>query len=230
MGEYQYYGFLAVDRPLGLAEQRAVRTLSTRAEITATTFANEYHWGDFKGDPAELMSRYYDVHVHITDWGTHRVMLRLPGAVLALGAIAEYLVDDQVHAWATGEFVVLDLTIESDPGDVDYDAEALLESLVQVREELAAGDFRPLYLAWLAAYGTWERNENAFPTSADDELEPPVPPDLHSLTTPQSALSAFLRLDPTLLTVASQPTTTPPRRRTVGTLLDTAAHHRTARL
>lgn len=51
MSEYQYYEFLAVDRPLDDAERAEVRCLSTRARITATSFVNEYHWGDFKGDP-----------------------------------------------------------------------------------------------------------------------------------------------------------------------------------
>jgi hypothetical protein len=45
MSEYQYYEFLAVDRPLTAAEQAEVRELSTRARITATSFTNEYHSG-----------------------------------------------------------------------------------------------------------------------------------------------------------------------------------------
>lgn len=60
MSEYQYYEFLALDRPLDEDEQADVRELSTRAEITATSFTNEYHWGDFKGDPDEMMELYYD--------------------------------------------------------------------------------------------------------------------------------------------------------------------------
>jgi len=43
MSEYQYYEFLAVDRPLDERQQAEVRTLSTRARITATSFTNEYH-------------------------------------------------------------------------------------------------------------------------------------------------------------------------------------------
>ena len=35
-----------------------LRALSTRAEITPTSFTNTYHWGDFKGNPAALMDRY----------------------------------------------------------------------------------------------------------------------------------------------------------------------------
>ena len=74
MSEYQYYEFLAIDRPLDDAEQAEVRALSTRARITATSFVNEYHWGDFKGSPNRLMERYYDAHLYVANWGTHRVM------------------------------------------------------------------------------------------------------------------------------------------------------------
>ena len=51
MSECQYYEFQAVDRPLGEAERRELRNLSTRAHITATNFVNSYEWGDFKGNP-----------------------------------------------------------------------------------------------------------------------------------------------------------------------------------
>jgi hypothetical protein len=77
MSEYQYYEFLAVDRPLTVAEQAEVRELSTRARITSTSFTNEYHWGDFRGDPRALMRRYYDAHLYLANWGTHQIMLRL---------------------------------------------------------------------------------------------------------------------------------------------------------
>ena len=35
----------------------ALRILSTRAQITATSFTNHYKWGDFKGDPNRLIGR-----------------------------------------------------------------------------------------------------------------------------------------------------------------------------
>ena len=35
----------------------ALRTLSTRAQITATSFTNHYKWGDFKGDPNRPIGR-----------------------------------------------------------------------------------------------------------------------------------------------------------------------------
>jgi hypothetical protein len=210
VSEYQYYEFLAIDQPLDDDEQAEVRSLSTRARITATSFVNEYHWGDFKGDPNLLMERYYDAHLYVANWGTHRVMFRLATDLLDPDVVDDYCVGDQLSAWVTDEFIVLDFTSEDHGGefDFDYDAEALLSAIVGVRAELAAGDLRPLYLAWLAAYGAWERDEDAFDREADDDLEPPVPPGLGTLTAAQQALADFLRLDDDLLAIAAQ--TSPP--------------------
>lgn len=71
------------------------------------------------------------------------------------GVVHDYCVDNQVSAWTTDEFTVLDFASEDHAGesDFDYDAETLLSGIVGVRAELAASDLRPLYLAWLAAYG-----------------------------------------------------------------------------
>jgi hypothetical protein len=223
VSEYQYYEFLAIDRPLDDAEQAEIRSLSTRARITATSFVNEYHWGDFKGNPHRLMERYYDAHLYLANWGTHRAMFRLPCDLLDPTVVEDYCVGDQVSAWVTGEFVVLDFTNEDHAGefDFDYDAEVLLSAIVGVRAELAAGDLRPLYLAWLAAYGAWERDEDVFDRDADDDLEPPVPPGLRALTAAQRALADFLRLDDDLIAIAAA--TSPPLEETADDPDDLAA-------
>jgi hypothetical protein len=139
MSEYQYYEFLAIDRPLEEGEQAEVRELSTRARITATSFVNEYHWGNFQGDPRKMMERYYDAHLYVTNWGTHQVMLRLPHAFLGLEAAEQYCVDPQVCAWVSGKNLILDLTSQDDSGDWAEGAENSLSAIVGVRAELAAG-------------------------------------------------------------------------------------------
>ena len=57
MSEYRYYEFQTIDRPLGEADMEVLRTLSTRARITAMSFTDHYKWGDFKGDPNRLIGR-----------------------------------------------------------------------------------------------------------------------------------------------------------------------------
>jgi hypothetical protein len=204
MSEYQYYEFLAIDRPLDERQQAEVRELSTGARITATSFVNEYHGGNFRGDPRTMMERYYDAHLYVTNWGIHQVMLRLPCAVLGLESAEQYCIDPHVCAWVSGKNLILGLTSEDEDGDWAEGAEDSLSAIVGIRAELAAGDLRPLYLAWLAAWGTWERDEDAFDYDEEDEPEPPVPAGLATLTAPQRALAGFLRLDADLLTIAAQ--------------------------
>src|SRR5919198_1504264 len=69
MSEYQYYEFVAVDRPLSEREQRELRAISSRATITSTRFANSYSYGNLKGDPAKLVERYFDAHLYLANWG-----------------------------------------------------------------------------------------------------------------------------------------------------------------
>jgi hypothetical protein len=232
MSEYQYYEFLAIDRPLDDQQQAEVREFSSRADITSTSFTNEYHRSDFRGDPSKMMELYYDAHLYFAHWGSRQLMLRLPRTLLSLEAAEQYCIDPDVCAWASGVHIILDLTSEDEfeTGDREWywdeDDEDSTSVLVGLRAELAAGDLRALYLAWLAAYGIWERDEDAFDDDDDEELEPPVPAGLATLTASQRTLARFLRLDDDLLTVAAQAS---PSRRTVGQLLDAAAEIRQQR-
>jgi hypothetical protein len=80
-----------------------VRSLSTRASITATSFVNEYHWSNFRGDP--MMEGYDDAHLYLTNWGTHRIILRLPRELLDIDVGEDHCVGDQVTARTTGKFL-----------------------------------------------------------------------------------------------------------------------------
>lgn len=205
MSEYQYYEFLAIDRPLDASELAAVRSLSTRARVTATRFTNHYSYGSFGGEPRRMVERYYDAHLYLANWGTHHLMLRLPKKLLDLRTVGPYLVEDSVEAWTKGEYLILDLTSDDESGDWDYDqdSEDSLTAIVGVRAELAAGDLRALYLAWLSALTTWELQEED-EEAYQQKLEPPVPAGLQHLTAPQRALADFLRVDADLLAVAAQ--------------------------
>jgi hypothetical protein len=78
MSEYQYYEFQAIDRRLDRAAQDALRSISSRARITATSFTNHYEWGNFKSNPRKFMERWFDLHLYLANWGTRRLMIRLP--------------------------------------------------------------------------------------------------------------------------------------------------------
>ena len=83
MSEYQYYEFQTADRRLSEREIEKLRSYSTRAVITATSFSNEYSFGDFKGNKDEWMEKYFDGFVYLANWGTHEFQLALPTNLLS---------------------------------------------------------------------------------------------------------------------------------------------------
>ncbi len=196
MSEYQYYEFTALDRPLTEREMAELRALSTRARITSTSFVNEYHWGDFKGDPRVLMERYFDAFLYFANWGTHRLMLRVPRAALDAKTASRYTGGDRTAtARAKGEHVVLEWSSDDEEGDWNEETEPRLSTLTGVRDELIRGDRRGLYLGWLLAAQCGDLD--------DDAREPPVPPNLDRLSASLRAFADFLRIDPALIEVAA---------------------------
>jgi hypothetical protein len=194
VSEYQYYEFLAVDRPLSEAQRAQLRALSTRAEITATRFTNEYQWGDFRGDPRKMMEQYFDAHLYFANWGTRRLMLRVPRAALDTKTAEQYLYGDTAASFTvTGEHLIIDLYADREPDDY-WEETPDLGSMVGVRSELIAGDCRLLYLAWLFAVQHDEVD--------DEATEPPVPAGLAELSAPLEAVVEFLEIDEDLIDIA----------------------------
>lgn len=200
MSEYQYYEFQAIDRPLSERQRRELRACSTRATITSTRFVNHYEWGDLKGDPRVWMERYFDAFLYVANWGTHWLMLRLPRRVLDLRTAKRYCRGKSVTATAKGDFVILSFDSEGESGDGwDDDGTGWLSSLIPLRADIAAGDYRALYLAWLFCVQEGEVGPHA--------SEPPMPPGLGKPTAPLRALADFMRIDPDLIAVASERST-----------------------
>jgi hypothetical protein len=195
VSEYQYYEFLAIDRPLDAREQQELRAVSTRARITPTHFVNTYEWGDLRGDPRALMASYFDAFLYLANWGTRQLMFRWPSSLLDLEVVGRYCTTDTACAWSAGDSVIVSLTSEKEDDYWEESTEESLSSIVPVRSELALGDRRLLYLAWLLSVDAGVLQE--------DELEPAIPPGLAELTGPLRAVVEFLRLDDDLLSAAA---------------------------
>ncbi len=199
MSEYQYYEFAALDRPLTEEQMRALRRISTRAEITSTRLSNVYHFGSFGGDERALMRDYFDAMVYVTNWATRQLMLRLPRRAIDVAAVRPYLVEDYFDIDETAEHVVLDFHSWEEDGDgwgEWEEGEVWMSLLTSVRGDLLHGDERPLYIGWLIGVQHHEVE--------DDAVEPPVPPGLADLPAGQARLVEFLRIDPDLVGAAAE--------------------------
>jgi hypothetical protein len=194
MSEYQYYEFQAIDRPLSEADRRALRACSTRARITATSFTNTYDFGDFKGDPAKLMERWFDLHLYLANWGSRRLMIRLPTRLVdrhRLEAVVDQVECAQLGV--AGENLILN--IGRDELDADWDdGTHWLAVLAPLRADLLAGDLRVLYLLWLTE------------VEADvlDADEPEPMPGIGPMTPALGAFVEFFCIDPDLVQAAAE--------------------------
>jgi hypothetical protein len=196
MSEYQYYEFQAIDHPLTPSQMRELRGYSTRASITPTRFVNEYHWGSFKGDPAVWIEKYFDVFFYYANWGSRDFMLRLPRRVLDFDVTQRYCCGDLALARRNREHVILEFHSEDDEAEGWVEDDADLSALIPLRTDLARGDHRSLYLAWLLCVQGGEIE--------DDAEEPPVPGGLRALTGPLHAFAHFLRIDGDLIAAAAE--------------------------
>lgn len=196
MSEYQFYEFQAIDRPLTAAEMSELRSVSTRGRITPTSFVNEYSWGDFRGNPDLWMERYFDAFLHLANWGTHVLKLRLPPRLLSPTTALAYLGSESASVNVKSGQVILSFRSDDEYGGEWVEGEGQLSSLIPVRAELARGDRRALYLGWLLRVQAGEVR--------DDDLEPPLPPGLGQLSGALDSLASFLRIDRDLLHVAAQ--------------------------
>jgi hypothetical protein len=193
MSEYQYYEFQAIDRPVTEKEMAEIRSYSSRARITPTSFFNEYSWGDFKGDPDAWMEKYFDAFLYLANWGTHVLKLRLSARLLNADTARLYCAGENAWVREKNGKVILTFPSDDEGGGEWVEGEGELASIISVRAELARGDHRALYLGWLLNAQSGDLD--------DDEIEPPVPAGLHQLSASIESLADFLRIDTNLLPI-----------------------------
>ena len=195
MSEYQYYEFQAIDCPLSEGDRQALRDLSTRARITATSFTNSYEWGDFKGDPAKLMESWFDLHLYLANWGSRRLMIRLPKRLVDRSLLDAFLREvDCAAMQASGENLILDIKRdEMDFEDWD-DGSGWLAALAPLRAEVLGGDLRVFYLLWLTAV-----EDDVFEA---DEPEPM--PGIGPMSATLDAFAEFFGIDSDLVQAAAE--------------------------
>jgi hypothetical protein len=197
MSEYQYYEFQSIDRPLDNEDRAALRDLSSRAQITATSFVNTYQYGDFKGSPNKLMAEWFDLHLYLANWATHRLMIRLPKRVVDQKRLETILSPvDCAELTEAGDNLILDIQCHELNIDTEWDeGPGLLASMAPLRADILNGDLRVFYLLWLIAVS----EEDCIP---DDAPEPM--PGIGPVTGQLQAFADFFCIDPDLVAAAAE--------------------------
>lgn len=207
MSEYQYYEFRALDRSLTQADKEELRRISSRARITGRSFVNHYDFGDFKGDPWEFLERWFDLHLYFANWGTRRLMIRLPASSIPQSTLDRLIMSiDEFEYRHAGDNHHLIISVTQEVEDIDDDSwmldeDGFLTALAPLRDELMRGDSRMLYLIWLIGFG--------YDAYEEDATEPL--PGIGRLTPALEAFASFFLIDPALVAAAAEcPAVVPP--------------------
>jgi hypothetical protein len=197
MSEYQYYEFQAIDRALTDAEQADVAKLSSRVDLSPHRAVFTYSFGDFRGDPVKLLTKYFDAMLYLANWGSRQLYFRMPQTLVKESALAPYRVADAIFTKAIGDHIILGICLDEEGGSGWIEGEDYLSGLIPLRRQILEGDYRALYLAWLKA--------NEFPDDDDEKhLEPPVPAGLRNLPKPLREFVDLFEIDSDLLAVAAE--------------------------
>src|SRR5262249_10803110 len=121
MSEFQLIAFRAIDGPVSEKNLEFMRRQSTRAEITAWAFDNEYQWGDFHGNTLEMLRRGYDLPAPYANFCVRRVLTRLPSGLPDPEAAEPYFSEDtlQFHNDKQGPGATLDIDPYFEAGELE---------------------------------------------------------------------------------------------------------------
>jgi hypothetical protein len=204
MTEYQYYEFQAIDRPLTSEEQQAVARLSSRVEPHPRRAVFTYSFGGGLSLRAEdLLARYYDAMLYLASWGSRQLMFRFPRELIDLDQMQQYAAEflgsfvNAIRVGTESQCIVLNIDLGEEGGLGWIVGEGWLDSLIGLRDAILRRDYRVLYLAWLKGIATGHRED-------DDDLEPPVPPGLQTLTPALERFVELFDIDEDLVRVATE--------------------------
>jgi len=143
----------------------------------------------------KLVEKYFEAFLYVANWGTHWLMLKVPRQLVDVNLVKRYCPGESAIIHEKGNHLIFEFTSQTE--DYEWEeGEGWLSSLISLHADILNGDYRSLYLAWLFCVQMEEME--------DDELEPPVPPNLADLNAPLKSFVDFMRIDTDLVAFASE--------------------------
>ena len=203
MSEYQYYEFAASDGPISDEGLRYAQSCSSRADVSRVRWQNTYNFGGFHGSVDTLL-KYYDAHFYLANWGTVRLGLAFPKDAIPPETIQPYLrggerYEETLTVKDMGNRCIVWWERNEEGGGEWLEGEDLIDELIAVREELMRGDYRALFLGWLADFDPDEWRD----AKDGAVVMPPIPAGLDQLSPALTALINHFPVDRDALTVAA---------------------------
>ncbi len=141
------------------------------------------------------MESWFDLHLYLANWGSRRLMIRLPKRLIDRYRLDVFLQEvDCASLKVVGENLILDIGRDEMEFEDWDDGSGWLAALAPLRAEVLAGDLRLFYLLWLTAV-----QDEIF------EADTPEPmPGIGPITGPLEAFAEFFGIDPDLVQAAAE--------------------------
>lgn len=213
MSEYQYYEFRTVGRALTREEERTVNTWSSRGNVTSVSASFEYHYSDFRQDVRKCLEGYFDVMLYIANWGSKRVMFRLPVQLADIKALKNYEWDREygehsISITKSKEYVIIDIQERLEEGyDEWIEGEGTLSGFAPLWNDVVAGNYSALYLTWLH-FARLDQETMPDDDDDDDDFEgmkmPPIPAGIGKISSTMERYLDFWGISKDLQAAAAQ--------------------------
>ncbi|MCT4639492.1 MAG: hypothetical protein N4A72_17440 [Bacteroidales bacterium] len=179
MSEYQFYEFKSIDKTLTQKEKEIISSWSSRSEATNSGAIFSYNYSDFSKDELEVVEKYFDAMFYIANWGTRRLIFKIPNEFIDKKKLKQYCVEG-LEIYDYENFILIDIWLEDEEGERDWiEGEGVLSSLITLRNDIISGDYRSLYLIWLKV--STEDVTNDYGNVDAESEEPNIPNGLKSL-------------------------------------------------
>ncbi len=202
MSEYQYFEFRLDGKSLSENEKRLMSSLSSRAVISSDMASYTYTYGDFRGNPKEILEEHFDAFLYLANWGSKHLIFKLPKALVNIKELKKYQVPELINIYSIKKYIIIDIDFcedENESGNYLIDQEDWLLSLLPLRRDIILGDFRLLYLAWLKAYFYYKDSKMSKKLKVF-----PVPPGLNDLSSSHLNFLELFEIDKEILKVQSK--------------------------
>ncbi len=135
------------------------------------------------------MKKSFDAHIYYACWATRVLMLRVPAKCVDLKRAKKYCTKNTFKIVENGADAIFCFNCRQEAGDGWWDEDGETKQLITLRDDILGGDYRCLYLAWLA------RKHDDNYREEDDNVEPPIPARLRNLTEPLEMFVKFMCLE-----------------------------------
>ncbi len=212
MSEFQYYEFQKLDGQLSFQDIQEIKKLSSRVKVNRNQAIFVYHFGNFRGEPENILGSYFDAMLYLANWGSKQLSFRLPKHLVDVKDLMAYELDQIIEIEEINDSLILSLYYENEEGFgwVNEDEVAtLLSNLSTLRKDILMKDYRCLYLAWLAH----------FTVDGLDNIKLPILANLQELSPELSQFAEFFEIPEEMLNaISSKSESVKPQKLDINTL------------